>query len=157
MLSVARRSLIAACVVAAMAAQPILADEPVDARGNSGNMGSGAAFDPQTPEDYGLEHSIIDEETGDDVAGATTSTASASVLAAVDADMADTSVISGCVLHGEGDLLLIETFTGQAVLQLPYSDEFGMPIEVGSEVQAMGIPLDTGIFTVIHLAVWPAP
>lgn len=154
--SVAGRSLIAAFLLAAVAAQPILADDLTDARGNEGNLGSGAIYDPQTPEDYGVARSHIDPETGVEVAGATTSAASASVLAAMNVDMDETVVISGKAVHGEGDLLLLDTFNGPAVLRLPYQNLNGNTIAEGSEVQAVGVPSSNGILIVVHLAVWPA-
>ena len=64
------------------------------------------------------------------------------------------SVLRGTVLHGEGDLLLLDLGGDAAVVRLPDTRLPGESVALGSLVEAAGIPTAAGILESLRVVIW---
>ena len=169
-------SALACAALPSLAAAQPASDPPTDARGNTGNYGSGAVFDPQTNHEIAAaQGGLAADETGVEVAGVQAGADSAVVLSGpvrpfwrivpptTDPDrpigpqeVQGLSAVRGSTVHAEGDLLLLDTGDGQAVVRLP---DAGVPAEavpLGALVVAVGPTSGNGILESQQVTIWPA-
>ena len=65
------------------------------------------------------------------------------------------AAIRGTVLHGEGDLLLLDTGEQWAVVRLPEGNRLpASAVPLGTEVEALGLPSGEGILDSVHATLW---
>jgi hypothetical protein len=68
-----------------------------------------------------------------------------------------TSVVRGTVIHGEGDLLLLDLGGDQAVVRLPDNSALRLPgqsVSEGSLVEAVGTPTAAGVLESLRVTIW---
>jgi hypothetical protein len=123
---------------------------PVDELGNTGDVGSGAVYRPQTPEDLVQSGAPVQINGVYPVVlppGTETETQVAP----------DEQLLRGPILHAEGHLVLVWLADQPAVVQLPAGVDSLGPFGPDSLLQAIGAPTGTGIFQARQILIWATP
>jgi hypothetical protein len=143
-----------AAVAAVAAWSPAAAQQqtpmPVDELGNTGDVGSGAVYRPETPEDLAQSGAPVQINGVDPVVlppgmGTDTQVAPGEQL------------LRGPILHAEGDLVLIWLADQPAVVQLPAGVDNLGPFGPYSLLQAIGTPGGSGTFQARQILLWATP
>jgi hypothetical protein len=143
-----------AAVAAVALSSPAAAQQqtpmPTDELGNAGDVGTGAVYRPQTPEDLARSGAPVQIRGVDPVAlppGTDTATQVAP----------GEQLLRGPILHAEGDLVLIWLSDEPAVVQLPAGVDSLGAFGPDSLLQAIGTPTGSGTFQARHVVLWATP
>jgi hypothetical protein len=123
---------------------------PVDELGNTNDVGTGAVYRPQTPEDLAQSGAPVQINGVDPVALPPGTDAETQVAPGE-------QLLRGPILHTEGDLVLIWLADEPAVVQLPAGVASLGPFGPDSLLQAIGTPSGSGTFQARQILLWATP
>lgn len=123
---------------------------PTDELGNQGDVGTGAVYRPDTPEDLMLSGDPVQINGIDPVAFPPGSDADTQVGPGE-------QVLRGPVLHAEGNQVLIWIQDTSMVVELPPSVPSLGAFGPYSLLQAIGTPSPSGVFQARQVLLWPTP